>query len=378
MSATTNPHAPALPWLRIIVRSLLILVTLLATAGFLFENISESRDRRFNPMPGQLVDVGGYKMHIDCTGQGTPTVILDSGLGDSYVSWRKVQPEIAKFTRVCSYDRAGQGYSDSSPHPSTSKNIADELHTLLHEAGIAGPLILVGHSLGGYDVRLYASLYSSEVAGMIMVDASHPEQQKRFPPALNDLDASWMRQAEFLEFTMPFGIPRLLGFCGPDAEVRAAECNFHSAREGLAELKAISESAAQTAAASSLGDMPLAVLSSDPTRPQPDLPEDLVKPTNDAWQQMQQELAHLSTRGTQVIAKNSGHYIQLDRPDVVIDAIRKVVGQVRRPQSASVKSISGIKPSNRRRALFEWSANFGPYVRIRSLTLESSDHVRSC
>lgn len=282
MSDTSTPPAPSHHWVRIVVRRLIALVILLAAAGFVYQNISEARDRRFHAMPGQLVDIGGYKMHIHCTGQGTPTVLLDSGLGDSYLSWHKVQPQIAQFVRVCSYDRAGLGYSDSSPRPRTSKDIAEELHLLLHHAGITGPLILVGHSLGGFDVRLYASLYRSEVAGMVLVDSSHPEQQKRFLPALNDMDATWVREQEFLEFTMPFGIPRLLGFCGTDAEVRAAECNFQSVREGVAELKAVSASAAQTATTGSLGDMPLAVLSHDPDKPQPDLPEDLVKPTSDA------------------------------------------------------------------------------------------------
>jgi pimeloyl-ACP methyl ester carboxylesterase len=273
-------------------------------------------------------------MHIDCTGEGTPTVILDAGLGDSYVTWRKVQPRIAQYTRVCSYDRAGLGYSESSPRPRTSKDFAEELHTLLHNAGIPPPYILVGHSMGGYDARLFAGLYRNEVAGMVMVDASHPEQQKRLPAALNDLDASWVREQEFFEFTMPFGLPRLLGFCGNDAEVRAAECNFHNVRESVAELKSITRSAAQTATTGSLGEMPLVVLSEDPDTPQPDLAEDLVKPASDAWQQMQKELAQLSTQGTQVVAKNSGHYIQLDRPDLVIESIRKVVDQSRGPDSS--------------------------------------------
>ena len=149
-------------------------------AGFLYENISETRDRRFDPIPGQLVDIGGYRLHINCTGHGTPTVILDAGLGDSYLSWRKVQPEIAKFARVCSYDRAGLGYSNSSPRPRATRVIAEELHPLLQHAG-SPPLILVGHSMAGFDVRLYASLYRSEVAGLVLVDASHPEQKKRFP-----------------------------------------------------------------------------------------------------------------------------------------------------------------------------------------------------
>ena len=333
MPETANPPAPARHWVRIIVRSLLLLVILLATVGFLYENISEARDRRFHPMPGQLIDVGGYKMHVNCSGQGTPAVILDSGLGDSYVSWSKVQPQIAKFTRVCSYDRAGLGYSESSPRPRTSKVMAEELHMLLHNAGILPPYILAGHSMGGYNVRLFHSLYRNEVAGMVLVDSSHPEQEKRFPQALNDLDKTWVREQEFLAFSMPFGIPRLLGFCGNDAQVRAADCNFHSAREGLAVLKMFPESAAQAATTGSLGDLPLAVISHDPEVPQPDVPADLVKPMNDAWGQMQDELAHLSTRGTRTIAKNSSHYIQIDRPEVVIGAVRNMVDQARQIQS---------------------------------------------
>jgi len=334
MSATTNPPPPpGRPWLRIIVRSLLVVVVLLAIAGFLYENISEARDRRFNPMPGQLIDVGGFKMHINCSGQGTPVVILDSGLGDSYVSWSKVQPQIAKFARVCSYDRAGLGYSEASPRPRTSKDMAEELHMLLHNAGISPPYVLAGHSMGGYNVRLFASLYRSEVAGIVLVDASHPEQEKRFPQELNDLDKTWLREQEFLTFSTPFGIPRLLGFCGKDARVRAADCSFHSAREGLTVLKAFPQSAAQAATTGSLGSLPLAVLSHDPDTPQPDVPADVVKPMNDAWARMQNELAHLSTSGTLTIAKNSSHYIQIDRPELVVETVRNVVDQARKIQS---------------------------------------------
>jgi pimeloyl-ACP methyl ester carboxylesterase len=307
----------------------------LVVAGFLFENISETRDRRFNAMAGRRFDVGGYKMHMDCTGEGTPTVILNAGLGDTYVSWRKVQPQIAKFVRVCSYDRAGLGYSDSSSRPRTSKDIAEELHALLQAAHVAPPYVLVGHSLGGYEVRLFASLYRNEVAGMVLVDASHPDQMNRFPPDLKNMAATQVREDEFLEFTMPFGVPRLLALCDDDPVQRAAECNFHSLRESTAELKSFPESAAQAAATGTLGDMPLAVLSHDPDKPSAELPPDLAKPTNDAWEKMQEELAHLSTRGTQMIAKNSGHYIQIDRPEIVIDAVHNVLEQARAAQSAA-------------------------------------------
>jgi pimeloyl-ACP methyl ester carboxylesterase len=343
MSSPTNRSQRAQShWLRNIFIGAAALAALTAVAGAIYQAISSARERRAHPVPGQLVDVGGYRMHIYCLGRGSPTVILDSGLGDSYISWEKVQPAIAQFTRVCSYDRAGLGYSDSIPGPRTSEVMAEELHELLHNAGIAPPYIMVGHSMAGYNVHLYASVYPLEVAGMVLVDASHPEQEKRFPQAVSDLDKSWIREEEFLEFSMAFGLPRLLGFCGDTAQIRAVDCNFHSVREGVAELKAFPISAAQAATAGSLGDLPLAVLSHDPAVPQPDFPADLVKPVNDAWRQMQDELSHLSTRGTHQIAKNSGHYIQLDRPDLVIAAVRIVLSQAR--ENESVRALGRAEP----------------------------------
>lgn len=334
MLKSVDSSAPSHPWVRRILTSLLLLLLLAVGAGFLYENISEARDRRFNRMAGKLVNVDGLTMHINCTGDGGPAVILDSGLGDSYVSWRKVQPEIAKFARVCSYDRAGLGYSNSTSEPRTSKVIAEQLHALLQAAQIPPPYILVGHSMGGYDVRVYASLYRNDVIGMALVDASHPDQENRLPPELKGMEGNWLREAEFLEYTTPFGIPRLLGFCDENPVVRAADCNFQTAREAVAELKAFNTSAAQAAASGSLGDMPLAVLSHDPAKPSSEFPPDLNKTVNQAWDKMQDELAHLSTGGTRTIAKNSGHYIQSDRPDVVIEAVRNVTEDARQLQTA--------------------------------------------
>ena len=335
MNNSQTAPASGQPWPRRIFRLFLIIVLILAIAGFLYENISEARDRRFNRMTGQLVNVDGRKMHIHCTGEGSPIVILDSGLGDTYLSWRKVQPEIANFAQVCSYDRAGLGYSDPSSQPRTSQVIATELHALLQAAHVPPPYILVGHSMGGYDVRVYANMFRNDVVGMVLVDSSHPDQENRFPPELKSMEGSWQREAEFLEYGMPFGIPRLLSLCEDDPVQRAAECNWHSAREGAAEMKTFSQSAAQAAATGPLGNMPLAVLSHDPDQPSAELAPDLAKSTNQAWEKMQEELAHLSTRGTQTVAKNSGHYIQLDRPELVIDAVRNVIQQTRQPSPST-------------------------------------------
>src|SRR5499425_1756917 len=121
--------------------------------------------------PGQLVDLGGFRLNLYCMGSGSPTVVFDSGWGDWAPAWLKVQPEVAKWTRACSYDRAGAGFSDPGPMPRTSVRIANELRTALHRAGIAGPYILVGSAFGGDNVRTFADLYMNEVAGLVLDDA---------------------------------------------------------------------------------------------------------------------------------------------------------------------------------------------------------------
>jgi len=284
-------------------------------------------------------------LHVCASGHGRPVVVLEAGIAASSVSWSLVQPRVAEFTRVLSYDRAGFGWSAEGSGTGTAREAAGDLNRMLEQSGETGPYVLVGHSMGGYDVRLYASLYRDQVAGMVLVDSSHPDQENRFPPELRGMEAGWLREAEFVQYSMPFGIPRLLGLCDEDAAARAAECNWHSAAEAEAELKNISVSAAQTAATGSLGDLPLEVLSHDPDKPSADLPADLAKPTNDAWENMQEELAHLSTRGTQMIAKNSSHYIQLDRPEVVVEAVQRVVAQARAAQTAGQAPSSSPSPS---------------------------------
>jgi hypothetical protein len=180
--------------------------------GMIYENIFEARDRRFNPMPGKRFDAGGYKMHIDCTGEGSPTVILDSGLGDTYVSWRKVQPQIAKFARVCSYDRAGLGYSDSSSQPRTSKVIATELHALLQAAGIAPPYVLVGHSMAGFNVRGSTPAFTAvTLPAWCWSMPPIPTRKINFRRNSRTWKEAGCAKPSSLEYTMPFGIPRLLG-----------------------------------------------------------------------------------------------------------------------------------------------------------------------
>jgi pimeloyl-ACP methyl ester carboxylesterase len=166
-------------WVRRILLGLVVPPIALGVFGAIYQAIATAIDQHNYPPPGQLVDVGGYKLHLYCTGEGSPTVILDALFPGTVSNWVWVQPEIAKTTRVCAYDRAGLGWSESGPEPRNAEQQARELHTLLTNAGIAGPYILVGHSLGGLSTRMFAAQYPDEVAGMALIEGTNPDSWKR-------------------------------------------------------------------------------------------------------------------------------------------------------------------------------------------------------
>ena len=158
-------------------RSSSFVLVLIILCSFLVKT-GEAQEARIYPPPGRMVDIGGWRLHLNCTGQrkeGARTVVLESGSGDFSVDWGLVQPEVARFARICSYDRAGAGWSDLGPRPRTWRQVAYELHTALHKAGEKGPYFLVGQSLGGLLIRVYASQYPKEVAGMVLVDSTHED-----------------------------------------------------------------------------------------------------------------------------------------------------------------------------------------------------------
>src|SRR6266403_4372367 len=173
-----------LRWIGYLLAGLAALVVLLAIVGAIYQSVESSNDLRTHSPPGRLIEVNGYKMHLYCVGDGSPTVILESGLGDNWLSWYKVQPALAKFARVCSYDRAAVGWSDVQPEPPDSRNVALRLHSLLNNAEVKPPYVLVGHSIGGIHVRVYQNMYPSDVVGMVFVDSTHPDAKNRVPSQL--------------------------------------------------------------------------------------------------------------------------------------------------------------------------------------------------
>jgi pimeloyl-ACP methyl ester carboxylesterase len=305
--------------------------------GTWYETMAEAADVRAHPPPGQLVDVGGYRLHINCVGTGSPTVLIDAGLGDWSASWSSwVQPEAAKTTRVCTYGRAGMGYSEPGPLPRTAARFAQELHTLLQHARVPGPYVLVGHSLGGLPVRVFAHVFAAEVAGVVLIDsmapsqATHasmaPSQATSAAPATLPPAASPISGLSLATFPARIGLVRLLAGpldlkAGLSPEVANAYVAFsvtpRSVQTFVDEGAGLPEGLAQAGAVTSFGAVPLIVLSRGRDQDQ-------------EWQRKQTELLHLSSDSQQLIADQSGHNIQLDQPAAAVGAIIQMVEQLRR------------------------------------------------
>jgi len=293
--------------------------------GYIFEPVAEAADAKAYPPPGQLVDVGGYRLHINCTGTGSPTVVIDAGLGDWSTSWGGyVQPEVAKTTRVCTYDRAGMGWSEAGPLPRDAAQFTKELHTLLQNANIPGPYIMVGHSLGGLPVRVFVHDYATEVAGVVLIESMSPRQFTHSPAELQAQSNSQSQPFSPQATLARFGIARLLvKLPGIAPSVPASEEAYYplyirpqSLQATANESQGMPAAGAQAAAVKSFGDLPLIVL----TARLNDLPE---------WPAWQTELLQLSSNSQQVFAENSGHNVQAEEPEAAIAAILQMVQQTR-------------------------------------------------
>jgi pimeloyl-ACP methyl ester carboxylesterase len=305
-----------------------------------------------------MVDVGGWKLHLNCTGEqrvGKPTVILEAGAGDFSVEWSLVQPEVAAFSRVCSYDRAGDGWSELGPHPRTFQQVVYELHQLLKTAGERPPFIMVGHSYGGWLVRRYQGTYSEEVDGMVLVEPGQdnpwrfssegklvraidmatgrpiPEVKKSGPLRVSDIPSEALKQmmAGTEEASkhandpprdlLPAEAQRMRSWALAQLGHVAAGVNPVDVEE-LASLRND-----RLTTEHSLGDLPLIVL----TRGLPEETGTNVQSLEEDHRRDHEILASMSTRGKLIIAPHSGHHVQLQEPELVVAAIREVLSPFR-------------------------------------------------
>jgi pimeloyl-ACP methyl ester carboxylesterase len=324
------------------ISTALIVVFLLGTGTRIAGASAKKRLMEHYPIPGQMVDAGGFKMHMYCTGKGSPTVILISGLDDFSITWSLVQPDIAKTTRVCSYDRAGLGWSEASPNPRTSGNMVRELHTLLVNAKVEGPYVMVGHSFGGALVQLYAHNYPDEVVGMVLVDSAATNLFIRIPAWKKAIDQK-IAFYHALDPLNSFGLLALVpgnipnrGF--PDealAQYRAISAATKYYETSIAENEMFEKNLAeiQSAHITTLGNIPLVVLSRGYWDPMPGFTEVENQQAEKKWQELQADLTTLSSNGRQIIAKESEHSIQLQQPHLVIDAIQENIREINKKHS---------------------------------------------
>jgi pimeloyl-ACP methyl ester carboxylesterase len=322
--------------IRRIGRALFVLLALLiglALLGASYEAIMAAGDTERYPPPGQLVDVGGYTLHIDCEGDNGPTIVLVTGLGGSSLLWSRVQPALARSTRVCVYDRAGLGWSDPSDGPRTPAAVADELHTLLANAGVPGPYVLVGASVGGKYIRLFAEQYPNEVAGMVLVDARHESVDASLTPDEQAAGlASAQRDGKLYWWLGRLGIMRLFGArlaaaSSPGAATLPPDIGTllmvqASRRDSidamLGESAGMTMDDARLRAARPLGALPLIVLAADSS----------IAHSQD-WSTAQEAQARLSRNSQLIVVPQSSHFVSFDQPQAVADAIEQVVESAR-------------------------------------------------
>ncbi len=300
------------------------LVAMVAASGAAYEAIASAGDDTAYPRAGRLVDVGGYKLHLDCRGEGSPTVVMDAGLGGSSLDWTLVQPELARTTRVCTYDRAGMGRSEPGPEPRSPAHLADELRVLLQGAGVPGPYVLIGHSLAGKNIRMLASTHPEEVAGMVLVDAR--SEIVEVNSDMMAFETALEAQAALYTVARRLGIARLFGAMLVDlpelppslaTEMALAQTKADAIAETTLEGK--SRTADDKALAStSLGSLPLVVIAASESMR--DLPD---------WPAAQKSMAALSTNSRLVVAESSGHAVHLTEPGAVIDAALSVIAEAR-------------------------------------------------
>jgi pimeloyl-ACP methyl ester carboxylesterase len=302
-------------------------------ASFTYQRIAEARDRRRFPAPGRMVDIGGRRQHLTEMGEGSPAVVIIPALNDNVLLWMRVAEAVATETLTCVYDRAEIGWSDPPPHwHRTPDLMAADLHALLTAATIPPPYVLAGHSVGGIIARRFYAQHPDLVGGMVLIESSHEQQQKRIAAVDRrrgrylHIRVAVQRQARILgarRLAASLGLLR-----GLDAEIaREVAAEYAGAYRAIllstphrrAQVREILMALLMSGQPPGLGSVPLTVLTRAP----------LPLPSEPVWAQMQDELAALSSDSVHVHAERGGHYLQLDEPDLVVQAIRDLVGRCR-------------------------------------------------
>lgn len=328
-------------WLRGALLSSLGLVLAAVLFGAVFEAVARKRAATNHPPPGEMVGVGGSRLHLDCRGSGSPTVVFESGLDiNGSLSWSAVHDSIAASTRACAYDRAGIMWSDPHSGPRSASTVARELRAALTAAEEREPVILVGHSLGGLYAVAFTNAFGADVAGLVLVDPTHPDLPARFAEQFGTSLAPPTAALRIGQALSTVGLLRVAIVNGAFPQIPASLWTDVAAYAGqslpaiLDETAHFSESLREAGTVRSLGDRPLVVLTAMAPLSDGDLAAlKLTAEDGGRFKALLQELhrdqASWSTRGRQVLVPEAGHYIQFDRPRAVVTAVREVIAEVR-------------------------------------------------
>jgi len=334
-------------WIRRIVLALMGFIVLAIIFGGIYEAVGRRNAAREFPPPGKMVDIGGRRIQLDCRGSGSPVVVFESGLGiDGALSWSAVQDSVAQTTRACTYSRAGIMWSDPSDGPQNGKAIAEDLHAVLKQAGEQPPFVLVGHSLGGPYIMTYTTYFGMDVAGLVFVDASHPDQVQRFKTVTAEVSSSNMlyklgavlARIGAVRAAIPFfckGVPHQ-----PVRSVQAMSAYASTSLDAmLKEMDACNQTLAEAGTFRRLGNRPLFVLTAMAPMSTEALAAMKWTPEQDRqrkeiWKKLHDDEASWSSVSRHQVVPDSGHFIQFDRPDLVTAAVLSVVDSVRQKKLA--------------------------------------------
>ncbi len=323
-------------WLKRISLGIASLVVFLLIVGLTYEQVSRFRtNSNYNP-EGEFVDVGGYNLHFLRQGSGGPTVVFESGLdSNGHLPWYKVESVVSSSTTTVSYDRAGVLWSERGDKPKTGEAMGEDLANLLKQGNFPKPYILVGHSLAGITLPPFVTSNAEDVAAVVLVDASHHDQINRFPSEINNMNQTPPRW--IIDMLIPFGVARLitpsLVFPNTNAEDRinivggaVALNNLSGFLDEMENVEALADEASNL---TSFGNIPVVVITgASPTRNDV-LPEQIRDDMTRIWNELQVDHLNLSTDSHQILAMESGHYVQIDEPEVVIDTILDLITKIR-------------------------------------------------
>jgi pimeloyl-ACP methyl ester carboxylesterase len=321
------PGIPRWRWTPVVVAiAPLALAGALLTGGYFYEKTSETIDVKLYPPPGKLVDVGGHRLHLYCKGTGTPTVIIETGIATPSLAWFPVQNGVARFTRVCTYDRAGLGWSDPAPLPLSMADRVRDLHTLLSRAGVTGPFLFVGHSYGGLLIRMFARKYPDQVAGMVLVDSVDGRLWQT--PVMVDAHRRRLKLLEGRELDARFGLVRFELRRQAVAAAIFGQPEYWTAASDEVRLAISPNGMEDPETPGEFDHLPLIVIRRGESMDESG-PGMSAEQFERQWKQAQERLARLSANSELIVAEDSDHDIQIEQPQIIVDEIDRLVAAIR-------------------------------------------------